>query len=794
MGALAVGAQAVQPLEVQTLHEKAFDVEALTDAFYFAYCQAFARVEAATTGFADTPEGRPERRAWAQRLMNRLMFLRFVEKKGWLSFDNSTDYLAALYKKGRDESDFYQNRLAKLFFLGLNNPSNISLTATSNGVLTPFIGSVPFLNGGLFEKTALDSDTVSIPPAVLGELIGPEGLFYRFNFTIDESTPFDVAVAVDPEMLGNVFEKLVISEELRSQSGSYYTPKTIVSFMCREALKQFLGGYEKLVDEHDASELPNAKCRELLQQLETVRVVDPACGSGAYLLGMLHELHGILRALDTKSRPVGSREDYELKLQIIQRNLYGVDLQPFATEIARLRLWLSLAVDSTQPRALPNLKFKIESGDSLAAPSPTGIGTLFSGDAERLADDLAARKEEHFKAHGGRKTQLESEIELLETKLTLELSQNAAALPEGAFHWRVRFAEVFTPRHEAVTPFGTLNLGVQLPADPQSGGFDIVVANPPYGSKQSEAIRNAFFVPSSGESQSKDAYGLFMARGLQLLRAGGTFSFIVSDTWRTIKSHKPLRKRVLRETTLLHVVDLPSWVFREPTVNTGIVTLKREAAPDGHHLVTADVRPLAPNDWATLDLNLRVVAAHGPDAQTLDFARYTYPQSLVETYENASVFIASPQLYRLMSDARFQKLGAIADVKVGLQTGDNEFYLRKRAAARGSYRILDESKLLFEAEIAALSAEEKRDGVDPEKYGGRHFVLYDKGGAADIEGGWLPNYYVPTEYFIDWSTTTVERLRTATIADVKTRKGELKQIRASDKTTRAAVIRNPRLY
>ncbi len=117
-------------------------------------------------------------------------------------------------------------------------------------------------------------------------------------------------------------------------------------------------------------------------------------------------------------------------------------------------------------------------------------------------------------------------------------------------------------------------------------------------------------------------------------------------------------------------------------------------------------------------------------------------------------------LYKLMSDPRFQKLGDIADVKVGLQTGDNEYYLRKHSGVRGSYELLDESLLLTEAEIAALTDVEKLNGVDPSKYGGRHFVPYDKGGESDAVGGWLPNYYVPTGYFIDWSKTSVDRLKT----------------------------------
>jgi hypothetical protein len=133
-------------------------------------------------------------------------------------------------------------------------------------------------------------------------------------------------------------------------------------------------------------------------------------------------------------------------------------------------------------------------------------------------------------------------------------------------------------------------------------------------------------------------------------------------------------------------------------------------------------------------------------------------------------------------------------VKQGLATADNEYYLRKRAGARGSYQILDEHKLLTEEDISQFTDDEKRNGVNLNKFGGRHFLPYDKGGESDAGEGWLPNYYVPTQYFIDWSVDSVNRLHTITIADVKIRKGKLDKIKQKDITSKAAVIRNPQHY
>lgn len=365
------------------------------------------------------------------------------------------------------------------------------------------------------------------------------------------------------------------------------------------------------------------------------------------------------------------------------------------------------------------------------------------------------------------KQKFESEIESLKTQIALFTHGSSQVT---GFDWAVEFAEVFT-----------------------NDGFDIIVANPPYGASVDDNVRELYFDRSTEGAQSKDTHGLFMARGLQLLRSGGQLCYIVSDTWRTIKSHKPLRKRLLENTAIAHIIDLPAWIFNA-TVNTCIFTATKSTPSEENNLITADLRSIKSGDWQNLTKNLNAIGDRSVDLQPLNYARYTYPQSLIATSENISFFIASPTLYKLMSDSRFLRLGSIADVKTGLQTGDNEYYLRQRAGVRGSYQILDETKLLTEQDIAQLTDEEKRNGVDPIKYGGRCFSPYDKGGESDTDEGWLPNYYVPTQYFIDWSKNAVQRLKTATIADAKRRKGQTIKITPRDSTKIAAVIRNPNYY
>ena len=760
------------PLAIQQQHDEAFNVEKVTTKFFEKYSEIFKQVEGSISGIQDAER----RRLFTQKLFNRLMFVAFIQKKGWLKFEGSkdyTDYLNDLWHSYQTEKtkegNFYCDRLSHLFFTGLNNPQQQDIIGINGGgFLSKLIGTVPYLNGGLFEQDRDEKDPKIFIPDDSIKLIFAD-LFDKFNFTVTESTPLDEEVAVDPEMLGKVFEELVTD---RHGSGSYYTPKPIVSFMCREALKGYLktkvadetqDAIAQFVDEHSATSLINPE--RVLDALRSIQTVDPAVGSGAYLLGMLHELLDLRECLFT-SNQLDPRTTYDRKLDIIQNNLYGVDIAQFAVNIARLRLWLSLAVDylGDEPKPLPNLKFKIEQGDSLLAPNPANAIGHFR---HSLIPRYRAAKAEYMKAHiAGQKQLLEEEIE----HLKMQIATYGGSKQVKGFDWGVEFAEVMA-----------------------DGGFDVVVANPPYGATVDDSTRDLYFDRKTEGAQSKDTYGLFIARGLQLLKPGGKLSYIVSDTWRTIKSHRPLRKRILAETQIDHIIDLPSWIFKA-TVNNCIFTAAKEISDDRHHLITADLHNLKDKDWNNLALNLNAVADQSVDLQPLHYARYTYPQALISSYDNLSFFIASPTLYKLLSDKKFNRLGSFADVKVGLQTGDNAYYLRKRTEARGSYQILDESKLLTDREIDRLSDNEKLNGVDPAQYEGRHFIPYDKGGESDAGEGWLPNYYVPTQYFIDWSKSAVHRLKTVTCADVKSRKGQESKINPADYSKVASRFQNSEYY
>jgi type I restriction-modification system DNA methylase subunit len=527
------GITELEPLEIQTQHDKAFDVEKVTDKFFDEYKLVFNAVEGSIEGIKDAEQ----KRLFTQKLFNRLMFIAFVQKKGWLDFNGSKDYFKALwldYKKSKSAGNFYSDRLSHLFFKGLND-----LDRQGDKKL---IGDVPYLNGGLFEEDASEMVPGIVVPDGAIEKILTE-LFDRFNFTVSESTPLDVDVAVDPEMLGKVFEELVTD---RHGSGSYYTPKPIVSFMCRETLKGYLKSkcaedgevIDRFVDDHDSQGLIDPEA--VLNALKVVTVCDPACGSGAYLLGMMHELLE-LRACLFVSDKLGQDSVYARKLEIIENNLYGVDKELFAVSIARLRLWLSLAVDfeGDKPQPLPNLKYKLEVGDSLLAPVAMGQGLL----RDDRVKEFQRLKSEYLAAHGqAKKASLEKAIDGVKEQISL-ITHGSSKV--NGFDWVVNFAEVMT-----------------------AGGFDIQVANPPYVRQESiveikPALKKIF--PQTYSSTS-DLYCYFYDRSLQLLKPGGMLAFISSNKWFRAGYGKKLRQHVADNCRIHSITDfgdLP--VFKSAT-------------------------------------------------------------------------------------------------------------------------------------------------------------------------------------------------------------------------------------
>lgn len=314
-------------------------------------------------------------RDFAKRLLGRLVFLFFLQKKGWLGcpagrtdwIDGDRSFVSNLFLSCPDKNKFYSTRLVPLFFEALNRPNRTNSLFTVTGT------RVPYLNGGLFEHEKLPNDHKPLPvekldfPATLFEQV--LDFFGQYNFTIDENDPDDHEVGIDPEMLGHIFENLL---EDNKDKGVFYTPKPIVQYMCQQSLihylQQHLGKREEIVDlvrfkaagsATDKNNWVRMNAKHIEELLDRLKICDPAIGSGAFPIGLLQEIYWIKLTLDWTLDPA------ETKLKIIQNSIYGVDIDAGAVEIARLRFWLSLIVDEDEPRPLPNLDYKIMQGDSL---------------------------------------------------------------------------------------------------------------------------------------------------------------------------------------------------------------------------------------------------------------------------------------------------------------------------------------------------------------------------------------------------------------------------------------------
>ena len=538
--------------------QKAFDVEAVTNKFFADYQRVFAQVEDAVEGI---PEAETEqRRLYTQRLFNRLMFLRFIEKKGWLTYNDNREYLRSLFdttEASETDENFLNDRLFWAFFRGLGNVTNL---LEESAEIVERRGDVPFLNGGLFEMQEYDTRyDVHIRNEKFAEILK---LFERYNFTVTESTPLDIEVAVDPEMLGKVFEELVTG---RHGTGSYYTPRPVVSFMCRESLKICLQNKTdeteeclgKFVDDSDATEIRDPE--KVLKVLQTLRICDPACGSGAYLLGMMGELLRLREAL-FRSQNVDPRTTYQRKLDIIQQNLYGVDKDEFAINIAMLRLWLSLAVDydDDTPEPLPNLDYKVATGDSLTGPAPEHLSL-----ANPLIQEIQEYQAEYLVTHVDAEKQELREV-------IAELKENLQGWQANAdeFVWQVEFPEVF-----------------------QEGGFDIVIGNPPYVRQElispiRRVLQQLFPEVYAGTA---DLYVYFYKRGAELLGANGVLTYITSNKFLRAAYGRRLREFFSNRMCLHILLDFGSVSVFGASVNTCILLVENSNS-DGGTFFTATFR------------------------------------------------------------------------------------------------------------------------------------------------------------------------------------------------------------
>ena len=583
------------------------------------HAEIFAHFQRISNG--DEQKAEKKVRDYIKKMMGRLVFIQFLQKKGWLGCsddnwnDGDRDYLQHLfeYSTAEQQNNFLATVLDPLFFGMLNtNPEDREKHFAQKNWDTTLLdrfGKVPYLNGGLFEEDIEDSVPVVFPAVLFGNPTQKEiertfcssqntdypydascGLldfFARYNFTIDETDPEDREVGVDPEMLGKIFENLL---EDNKDKGAFYTPKEIVQYMCRESLIAYLAeetqdepAMRDLVLNHNIQTIKDKKT--VLSALKNIKICDPAVGSGAFPMGMLNELFACRILLEEDSADEEHRS--RIKKEIVRENIYGVDIEKGAIDIARLRFWLAIIVDEKIPLPLPNLDYKIMQGNSLLE-SYEGIS--LENLLHQNKNDLFCITEENIKTlqtaisdyyqpktHKSKQTMKQHISQLVYALLSeqgwskehdklADLKKIPIDSNSSFFLWHTWFSEVFN-----------------RPAD--CNGFDIVIGNPPYISapaqiatphlsEQRQRLINSKCYKSL--YQKWDLYIPFIEKSLQLLKDGGIYSPIVPYPVTNQNYAKQIRQIIINNYDLFEITDLKGIkVFESATVTNCILFIKK---------------------------------------------------------------------------------------------------------------------------------------------------------------------------------------------------------------------------
>lgn len=569
--------------------------------------------------------------------------------------------------------NFFDDYLEPLFYTALNKNRG------ENAFFPPLHRRVPFLNGGLFEELDhydWENNDFQIPNELFSnrdtkgrDADGVLDIFDRYNFTMAEDEPMEREVAVDPEMLGKVFENLLEVKDRKSK-GAFYTPREIVHYMCQESLINYLvtktgiaeddirklvlyGEYFKEKDAEKTKRVPNKdgksfhmeldkekefeipasifsyrdgtnRLMEIDQHLANVKVVDPAVGSGAFPLGMLNEIVKVrdtlstyisleMNAFEKKSlfAPgfVGSRNVYELKAETIKNCIFACDIEPSATDIAKLRLWLSLVIDDelttdaldsgifgehSKPRQLPNLDCNIICGNSLddtfggieLIKESDVINNIMEGHQENLVqsgvDNMIAslidlQDKLFYTKETSEKDEIKRQIQgiydaIIEEQLQInpELLNEYEDCKDNSSKpfvlWQLYYPKVFR----------------------DNGGFDICIGNPPYKlcqpSNTEEEVLDYYKTHFKVASYKIDLFHLFFEKGISLLRQKGILSYITPNTYLTNKYIKPLRKLLLEECTIKVIVNHDK-VFTSASVDTATIVMTKEPCENSLVLV-----------------------------------------------------------------------------------------------------------------------------------------------------------------------------------------------------------------
>ena len=587
----------------------AFSVEALSDEFFNKYREQYADFIQYVTGKRfvkvgskweekklSNPNpalmqafGHDEKkiRDYIKKMMGRITFLHFLQRKGWMCGD--LNYMQNLFERSWYKNDYLDSVLEPLFFGILNTkPAGRESLFADYGWDKDLLEEwkdIPYLNGGLFERDEEDEPESVFPAEYFQRLFQ---FFSEYNFTIDENDPNDAEVGVDPEMLGKIFENLL---EDNKDKGAFYTPKEIVRYMCQESLIAYLDtntsiAGEKirkfvLSPEEGVQDIPENKKVKLLSALEEVKICDPAIGSGAFPMGLLNEL--------LHCREVLSGEHIhraEIKKSIIQNNIYGVDIEKGAVDIARLRFWLSIVVDEDTPSPLPNLDYKIMQGNSLIesfqgvdlseltykreSKKDRGEVMLFDDEKNRLQKTVSQLLSSYYScSEHERKLRLRKQIsdainqqleaQFVNSSILTKLKDIDLAGNSQFFLWHTWFSDVFN-------------------REDGKSGFDIVIGNPPYiGEKGHKEI----FQPVKTDIYlgqyylgKMDYFYFFFHLAFNMLSTNGVATFITTNYYPTALGARKLR------------ADIKARMNIKTLFNLGELRLF-ENAPGQHNMISS---------------------------------------------------------------------------------------------------------------------------------------------------------------------------------------------------------------
>ena len=551
------------------------NLESVNKKFYIDIIQNFANLKQhlITNNLFDNNQAV----IFTNRLIGRLLFCYFLIKKDFIP----TEYLEL---DQQNDNEYYHNKLSQLFFAVLNTPIN-ERSHTDR--------TTPYLNGGLFERKDTDIANVTFPDNYFSNLFA---IFRKYNWTVDESLSNYEVMAIDPEMLGRIFENLLAeinvdndgsSESARKAKGAFYTPRVIVDYMCKESLRQYLltnssehshSIINRLLDD-SIGYLTDQKRNwtddikpykeQLTNLLDKITVFDPACGSGAFPMGMLQLILHTYERLGDKQKPSNR------KIKIIENSIFGADIEPNAIEIARLRAWLSIVVDEDKQdiEPLPNLDFKFVCCNSLIKLETKGQSNL--ADNLGTVEKLQELQHNYFRART--------------YKTKKDIRQQYHDLIEQSRSQNSLFGKSkYLEQIESYHPFETKNVcqfydnkfmfGI-------SDGFDVVIGNPPYvqiqkfsGQQCQTDWQNQNYATFA---KTGDIYALFIEKGVSLLKTAGVLAYITSNKWMRAGYGKSLRNFLATKTQPTQLIDFGGYqVFKSATVDSNILVTKN--SPYGH--------------------------------------------------------------------------------------------------------------------------------------------------------------------------------------------------------------------